>query len=171
MSKYFATAQQGYHARKRGRQLKTGEPVIMIPLFHDGTHWIGLVRREINNRVYFLYSDDMNQRNTEDNIRQIIYTQTDHIFCPPDAEWIHCRSTYYIPHSNECGPRALLAMQIMAFHPHPHANMLLPAMDSNIAQIARTWIASSLVLGRPLHESISATLFLQSFNDSRSSNT
>jgi hypothetical protein len=113
----------------------------------------------------------MNQRNTEDSIRQIIYTQTDHIFCPPDSQWIHCRSTYYITHSNECGPRTLLVMHIMALYPHPHANMLLPITDTNIAQISRTWIASSLVLGHPFHESLASTFLLKSFDDTRHSST
>jgi hypothetical protein len=110
----------------------------MIPLFVHGSHWVALVRREITNEVLFFYSDNMNQRNTADRIKQLIYNNTDHTFCPPDAQWIHCHSTYYITHSNECGPRTLLALHIMAFHPHPHVNMLLPIMDSNIAQLSCT---------------------------------
>lgn len=91
----------------------------------------------------------MNQRNTEESIKKLIFNHTDHVFCPPDAHWIHCHSTSYIDHSNECGPRTLLALHIMTFHPRPHDNMLLPLMDSNIAQLSRTWMAASLVGGAP----------------------
>jgi hypothetical protein len=49
----------------------------------------------------------------------------------------------------------LLALHIMAFHPNPHENMLLPVMDQNIAQISRAWIAASLVTGLPNHDSLS----------------
>jgi hypothetical protein len=45
-----------------------------------------------------------------------------------------------INNSNECGPHTLLALRIMAFHPNLHNNILLPIMDTNIAQLCRTWI-------------------------------
>jgi hypothetical protein len=113
----------------------------------------------------------MNQKNLEDNIKQILYNQTHQIFCPEDALWIHCNSTFYINHSNECGPRTLLALHIMAFHPNPHANMLLPIMDSNIAQISRTWIAASLLSGSSLHHALTGLFQCQHFQDNRHSNT
>lgn len=171
VSRFFATSSHGYYARKVDRPNKVGEPRIMIPLFVNGSHWVALVRRELQSKVYFFYSDDMNQSNTEEDIKTLIFHHTDKDFCPPDAQWVHCLSTFYINHSNECGPRTLLALHVMAFHPFPHQNMLLPLMDDNIAQISRTWIAASLLLGRPLHESLAPTFLKSSFLDTRSSST
>jgi hypothetical protein len=171
VSRSFASSSQGYYARKLDRPNKTGEQVIMIPLFVDNNHWIALVHREINSKVFFFYSDDMNQRNNEDNIKNLIFNHTDMTFCPPDSQWIHCQSTYVIPHSNECGPRTLLALHIMAFHPSPHQNMLLPLMDSNLSQISRAWIAASFLIGRPLHESPASTFQHRFYTDTRSSST
>ncbi len=54
----------------------------MIPLFAHGSHWITLVHREIDAKVYFFYDDDLNQRNTEDNIKNPIYHHTSHAFLP-----------------------------------------------------------------------------------------
>jgi len=41
-----------------------------------------------------------------------------------------------------------MALTIMAIHPHPSSGILLPYMDSNLAQITRTWIASALLTGQ-----------------------
>lgn len=169
VQRYFASSHSGFHARKVDRPHKTGENAIMIPLFIQGIHWVALVRREINGRVFFFYSDDMNQTNVETNVKQTIYTHTDHTFCPPNAQWIHCNSTFYIDHSNECGPRTLLALHILAFHPSPHENMLLPVMDHNIAQISRAWIAAALVTGSPNHDSLSTIFQMNQFSDTRHS--
>jgi hypothetical protein len=51
----------------------------------------------------------------------------------------------YVPHSNECGPRALLAAAIYSLHPNPNKNSLIPAMHPNIAQISRWWVAKSIL--------------------------
>jgi hypothetical protein len=51
----------------------------------------------------------------------------------------------YLPHSNECGIRALLALTIQALHPEPAENILLPIMHQNLSQIGRAWIALSLI--------------------------
>jgi hypothetical protein len=172
VSRFFSSSLSGYRSRKIDRPHKTGEKAIMIPLFVADTHWVALVRREIEHTVTFFYSDDMNQRNTEHDIKRIIYEKTDTQFCPPDAKWVSCKSTYYINHSNECGPRTLLmALHIMAFHPKPHCNMLLPIMDTNIAQLCRTWIAASFISGHPLHESLALTYSTLTYIDTRHSCT
>jgi hypothetical protein len=171
VSRFFSSSQSGYRSRKIDRPHKTGEKAIMIPLFVADTHWVALVRHETEHTVTFYYSDDMNQRNTEHDIKCIIYEKTDTQFCPPDAKWVSCKSTYYINHSNECGPCTLLALHIMAFHPNPHCNMLLPIMDTNIAQLCRTWIAASFISGRPLHESLALSYSTLSYNDTRHSYT
>jgi hypothetical protein len=171
VQRYFASSQSGYYARKLDRPLKVGEPKIMIPIFINGNHWVALVRREFDGRVYFYYSDDMNQRSTETEVKHFIYNHTDQDFRPSDAQWVHCHSTHYINHSNECGPRTILALHTMAFHPHPYANMLLPLMDTNIAQISRTWIAGSIISGTPLHDSLTDTFTHTHLQDTRHSTT
>jgi len=97
--------------------------------------------------------DDLNQESTKVTLQQLLATTADEPFYPPNAVWINCRSVTYTPHSNECGPRVLLALTIMSLHPNPSENMLLPYMHNNIAQICRTWIAASLLNGKvPLPE-------------------
>lgn len=66
-------------------------------------------------------------------------------FYPPSAQWIKCFNYTYRPHSNECGPRTLLAGTMMALHPEPSSNILLPLMHQNLAQISRTWIGFQLI--------------------------
>jgi hypothetical protein len=147
------------HTKRRRRRLlnrpfTSGEPCILIPAFVNECHWIAIARREINDRVYFFYNDDTNNPNTEADIRTILQYKTDQDFYPPTATWINCRSTYYIPHSNECGPRTLLALHMMAIHPNPNIDMLTPIMHANLAQISRTWITSSLLSGHLIDEPI-----------------
>jgi ribonuclease HI len=127
----------------------TGEQAIAIPCFIHGCHWIAVVRREIQGRVFFLFSDDMNNSETEKEIKQVLSTTTDENFYPTTATWIHCKAPTYIPHSNECGPRSLLAISIMMLHPNPHHLMLMAYMNPNIAQISRIWVAATLISGTP----------------------
>lgn len=127
----------------------SGEPAIAIPCFL-GAHWIALVRREIQGQVYFLYSDDLNQPSMEKHIKQVLSEQTDESFYPSTAIWINCKAITYYPHSNECGPRTLLAICIMLLHPEPTDNILLEYMDPNLAQITRTWVAATILTGQPI---------------------
>jgi len=105
---------------------------------------VALVRRVINHHVYFLYSDDLNRKSTETHIRQALQQIADPLFFPPNTTWIHCKSHTFRPHSNECGPRVMLALAIMGLHPNPNEHILLPYMHGNLAQIARTWVAYTL---------------------------
>jgi hypothetical protein len=145
------------------------EPTIIIPAFLHNSHWAGLVRRIINGVVNFFYSDDMNNCNDEQNIRTLIRTQTCKEFCPDSAIWVNCASNFYINHSNECGPRTILACHIMATHPFPFKEMLLPIMHSNLAQITRTWIASTLIGGKILHHTLDTVYSINQYPDTRSS--
>jgi hypothetical protein len=43
----------------------------------------------------------------------------------------------------------LLALTIMSLHPDPHESILLSSMHPNLANIARTWVAASIVTGNP----------------------
>jgi len=44
--------------------------------------------------------------------------------------------------TNAC---TLMALSVFALHPDPFQNMLLPYMNSNLAQISRWWVACSLI--------------------------
>jgi hypothetical protein len=66
-------------------------------------------------------------------------------FASPMALWVTCHSFTYLPRSNKCGPRSLLASAILATHPAPTKSILIPNMHPNIAQISRWWIAKSIL--------------------------
>jgi len=132
--------------RTNTRPKLSGEPAIIIPCFIHGCHWVIVVRREIIGEVRFLYADDLNNPNTEGEIKKLLSTgNTCPEFHPPRARWISCWNYTYVPHSNECGPRSLVAATIMAIHPDPSDLILLPLMHPNLAQIGRTWVAKSLL--------------------------
>jgi hypothetical protein len=122
-------------------------PVILIPCHVHGNHWVALIRRIQNNRVHFYYSDDMNHPPTEQALKHLLQTSTDNTFYPDNAKWIKCHSLTYRPHSNECGPRTLLALAVLGLHHNPTEYSLMPFMTSNLAQILRTWVASSILSG------------------------
>jgi hypothetical protein len=94
-----------------------------------------------------LYVDDLNHLKTKDELKTLLKAQAPSEFYPWDATWIKCQSTTYRPHSNECGPRTLFALMVMALHPQPSPNILLPYMSPNLAQILRTWVAFVLITG------------------------
>jgi hypothetical protein len=78
----------------------------------------------------------------------LIMKETSIQFCPPQSIWINCRNFTYTTHTNECGPRMLLALTILLTHPAPHRDMLIPYMHPNLAQIARTHVAMTILTGR-----------------------
>lgn len=123
--RYFANPNRRNRSRAPEKPNKTGERAILIPAFINDSHWTGIVRREIKDRVMFLYADDMNNKNDEINMQQLLQN-TDNEFYPADAIWINCSNNLYLPHSNECGPRTLLALTIMCAHPAPYREMLQP---------------------------------------------
>jgi hypothetical protein len=141
--------------RTNTRPTLNGEPVIIIPCFIHNCHWVTVVRREISGEVRFLYADDLNNPTTEEVIKRLLSTSnTSSSFHPPGASWISCRNYTYVPHSNECGPRSLVAATILAIHPDPTHLSLLPLMHPNLAQIARTWVAKSLFTNQIDHSAI-----------------
>ncbi len=145
VKRFFVSNQ--HPQRSVTRPKMSGESSIAIPCFVHGNHWTGLVRREIDNQVIFLYADDLNCLATESCIQNMLSRHTNTSFYPPSARWIRCKNFTYTPHSNECGPRMLLALSIMATHPAPTEFILLPYMHSNIAQIARLWVAKTIITG------------------------
>jgi hypothetical protein len=44
----------------------------------------------------------------------------------------------------------LLAITILGTHLDPHERILQPFMHKNLAQLAQTWMAHTLISGRPL---------------------
>jgi len=87
----------------------------------------------------------MNSCSKRETIKMQFTTQNmSQEFCPLDSTWADCVSHKYYTHSNECGPRTLLALTIMALHPTPHQLMLLPYMHPNIVQISRWWVANTI---------------------------
>lgn len=139
-----------------------GEQAIAIPCFVINNHWVPVVQRKINGQTIFLYSDDLNDADTEHSLHTLKSIQTDTEFYPPTTQWIHCKSITYIPHSNECGPRMLLALAIMSLHPHLHADILLPFMHPNLSEIGRAWVANTI---------LTQTLRLTMTSDTTSLNT
>jgi hypothetical protein len=139
---------QSHFALYRNRPQTNSQPwisresAIILPCFVDGCHWVNVVRREVNGQVLFLYADNLNRPTTEQFIRDLLSQNAD--FFPATASWINCINYTYRPHSNECGPRSLLAATILALHPHPSNTILLPAMHPKLAQILRTWLGCQI---------------------------
>jgi hypothetical protein len=133
--------------RPRSYRPTLQSPIILIPCHVHGNHWVALIRRTQNNKVHFYYSDDMNHPPTEHALRHLLQTSTDKAFYPDNAKWIKCHSLTYRPHSNECGPRTLFALTVLGLHQEPNMHSLMPFMTSNLAQILRTWVASSILSG------------------------
>jgi hypothetical protein len=119
-------------------------PVLSIPCHINDCHWVAVTRRIVSGQVYFLYADDMNSKQSENIVKQI-FANSDPRFYPSTSVWITCNNYTFLPHSNECGIRTLLALIFQALQPNPHPNILLPYMHSNLAQIGRTWVAASLI--------------------------
>ncbi len=140
---FFLHPSSHRHSRTSGFKPQISDPVIMIPCHINDNHWVAVVRRNMNWNISFWYSDDFNSASTFDSVKALL-TNTSLEFAPPNATWIQCRSYTYHPHSNECGPRTLLALIAMALHHSPHADMLLPLMDPNLSQISRWWVAKTI---------------------------
>lgn len=105
------------------------DDTILIPFYIHESHWVAIVRRYINGKIYFFYSDDLNSSSTYDSIRLTLSTSnTSPLFHLLDAEWVKVTSFTYYSHSNECGPRTCLALLTIAAHPTPTNNILLPFM-------------------------------------------
>ena len=124
-----------------------GYPSIAIPVHVGGSHWVALCRRIINGITYFLYADDLNNHTTEYNLRRLIKNCTCPNFCPSNSQWINCSTPNFQPHSNECGPRTMLALAVMVTHPAPHHKILQPYISTNLAQNSRYWMSLTLLTG------------------------
>ena len=78
-------------------------------------------------------------------LKKILQTGTSTEFYPPNSRWILCHTPIFRPHSNECGPRTMLALAVMISHPAPHPTIL--HLSSNLAQHSRHWMCIVLIMG------------------------
>jgi hypothetical protein len=134
-------------ARTKIDQPHFNHPNIAIPVHINGDHWIALCRRIINGVVHFIYAYDLNIPRIEMTLKKLLHTGTSTEFYPPNSRWISCHTPIFRPHSNECGPRTMLALAVMISHPAPHPTILHPYMSSNLAQHSRHWMCIVLIMG------------------------
>jgi len=145
---FFLHNDSSRYAKRTTSKPSIDTDTILIPIHIHGCHWVALARKKICQDTYFLYADDLNSPNTYDTVRTTYSSSTSPTFHPANSIWIKCHSYTYQPHSNEFGPRCLLALAIMATHSTHSSTMLPPYMDENIAQISRWWIADSILNDR-----------------------
>jgi len=88
----------------------------------------------------------MNSPRTEELLKsQLSSKHTSSDFYPRDPTLINCLSYTYHPHSNECGPRSLFVLSVMAVHPNPSEYILWPYMHHNLAQICQWWTTKTII--------------------------
>jgi hypothetical protein len=76
---------------------------ISIPIHIHGNHWVALCRRILDNRIVFLYFDDMNNSRTEEIIKGVLYSsKVSREFCPVDSLWINCKAINSKNHTGTC---------------------------------------------------------------------
>ena len=104
-NKFFLHKRSSSYAHKTQFKPTLHSPTIIIPQHVQGSHWVSLIRRIIDNKCYFLYADDMNSSSTAEYIESKYSTAfTSPAFQPDASILINCVSFTYHPHSNECGP-------------------------------------------------------------------
>ncbi len=142
-----------------GHPRMEGENAIIIPIHYQDNHWISVTRREQTpSEVTLYYAENLNCPHTAQYIESTFCSRIrDHCFMPTSAKWIICKQMHYDQHFMECGPRMLLAGAILAYHPEPTENSLLPLMHPNLSNIAWTWVASTIV-SQSFHYSAIRTL-------------
>jgi hypothetical protein len=109
---------------------------IAIPIHAKGCHWLAVCHRRLA------------------SVPGLV---------PRDAIWINCENNTYQPHSNECGPRTILALAVFMSHPTPSRTILHQYMNPNLAMQAKTWMGHLLLTGQsPLLPPQHSTTSLQS---------
>ena len=77
---------------------------ILIPIHIDESHWVAVSRQSFNDKIIFLYADDLNSSITEKHVKQhLCHQNTSSEYFPLHANWINCRSITYHPHSVDPG--------------------------------------------------------------------
>jgi len=117
-TKFFLHENSSRYAKTTRHKPFIHDPVILIPFFVWDSHWVAVVCQIINDRKYFLYSDDLNSGPIYNSVRDILSLHnTSSIFHPQNAVWIHVKAVTYYPHYNKCGPCMILVLLLMATHP------------------------------------------------------
>ena len=80
-------------------------------------------------------------------LKKLLQTGTSTEFYPPNSRWVSCRTPIFRPHSNECGPRTMLALAVMISHPAPHLTILHTYISSNLVQHSCHWMCIVLLMG------------------------
>jgi len=88
-------------------------PNLSIPVHIMGNHWVAVCRRTDSSLTTFYYADDINDASIETTIKNLLFVNAPQYFCPLGSRWVSCENTTYRPHSNECGPRKMLALSVM----------------------------------------------------------
>jgi len=132
------------------RQYKTSQPNlsrddILVPIHVYNNHWIALVRKIKSGIVHFYYSDDLNNSRTESTICETVLIELAPTSARAMLNGSPCVTPNYTPHSNECGPRTVMALAIIGLHPNPHSHCLMDYTHPNLAQIGRYWLGSLLL--------------------------
>ena len=143
--KHFLHENSSRHSKHTNFKPTLYSPIILIPIHVHQSHWVILTWRIIGERILFLFADDLNSSNIEESIHLLYSSTTTTQFYPSNSTWIFCWSYTYRPHSNECSPCSLLAGTIMSLNPNPSRDIIIPFMHSNIGQISRWWVASSII--------------------------
>jgi hypothetical protein len=69
--KYFLHSESSTYAKKSKFKPTLLHPVIIIPIHIHDSHWVTLTRRKIGQRIIFLFSDNLNAKNTEETVRSL----------------------------------------------------------------------------------------------------
>jgi hypothetical protein len=83
----------------------------------------------------------------EEIVKKWLFHLAPPIFCPSGSKRVSCQNTTYQPHSNECGPRTMLALTVMMSHPQPHCQMLMRYIYPDLAVQSRVWMGMCIITG------------------------
>ena len=148
--------QHGWHAVKNWISPQPGPSPdkpsltenICIPIHINGNQWVAVYQHYTARRVTFYYADDMNHPSTEKTVQHVLESTTSTQFYPPGSEWKNCKTQNISPHSNECGPRTILALAVLASSQTPSDTSLHKYMHGNLAHCSRVWMAMLLLQGQ-----------------------
>jgi hypothetical protein len=143
--KYFLHENSSQYSKCINHKPTLFSLIIIIPIHVHQSHWVIVTRRIVGDKIFYFYTNDLNSSDTEESLHNLYSPTSSLQFFPSGSSWVHCLSYTYHPHSNECGPRSLIAATIMSLHSSPSRNILVPFMHPNIGQICRWWVASSII--------------------------
>ena len=130
------------HKRSRGREqrnvlplllhiacelehhIQTGNQIFasdsLAPTCRENDHTINLIN---------FYKQEERSKKRLKYSQRILSAITSRPFCPTNSVWTNCKNYTYRPHSNECGPRTILALAIMISNSTINQDLLLRYMN------------------------------------------